>query len=344
MFKSSVNAKSPTKICISSHSPADAYVIITAMGIIIAVDIGGTQIRVAAFHRDSIEPIDEVRRIPTHSTQGTPFERLCMQIEAIWPKNEQVETIVVASPGPLDPESGIVFSAPNIPGWENFPLRDELIKRFGVPALINNDAKLAALGEWHFGAGKGHHHVLYITLSTGIGGGVISQDHILQGVRGLATEVGHLTVLPDGPLCSCGQRGHLEAVASGPAIARYVQEQLASGAASSLQGKSNLSARDVSAAAATGDTLAVEALARAGYFIGQALAGLLHLFNPSIVIFGGGVSFSGPLLFDPVKESLEKHIMDKAFLKDLQITNAKLGDDAGLLGALTLALISGPEH
>ncbi len=313
------------------------------MGIIIAVDIGGTQIRVAAFHRESTKPI-EVRRAPTRSSQGTPFERLCAEIEAIWPKNERVDTIVVASPGPLDPESGVVFSAPNIPGWENFPLRDELIKRFGVPTLINNDASLAALGEWHFGAGKGHHHVLYITISTGIGGGVISEDHLLKGVHGLATEVGHVTILPDGPLCSCGQRGHLEAIASGPAIVRYVQEQIEGGAASSLEGRSALSARDVSAAAANGDALAVEALARAGHYIGQALAGFLHLFNPSIVIFGGGVSFSGPLLFDAVKESLEKHIMDKSFLIDLQITNAELGDDAGLLGALTLALISIPAE
>jgi glucokinase len=312
------------------------------MGIIIAVDIGGTQIRVAAFRRASTEPI-QIRRTPTHSTEGTPFERLCAEIQAIWPKEEPVETIVVATPGPLDPQTGIVFSAPNIAGWENFPLRDELQKRFGVPTQIGNDANLAALGEWYLGAGKGHHHLLYITISTGIGGGVISNDRLLQGVRGLATEVGHVTVLPNGPLCGCGQRGHLEAFASGPAIARYVQEQLAGGTASSLAGKDNLSARDVASAAAGGDALAVQALARAGYFIGRAVSDMLHLFNPSIVIFGGGVSFSGPLLFDPLKESLAKHVMDPSYLKDLQITNAVLGDDAGLLGALTLALISTPE-
>jgi glucokinase len=273
------------------------------MGIIIAVDIGGTQIRVAAFRRGETEPTD-IRRTATRSTDGTPFERMCAEIEAIWPEKEPVEIIVVASPGPLDPQSGVVFSAPNIPGWDDFPLRDELHKKFGVPVRIDNDAKLAALGEWHFGAGRGHHHVLYITISTGIGGGVISDDRVLQGVRGLATEVGHITVLPDGPLCSCGQRGHLEAIASGPGIARYVEEELAAGASSSLQGRAELSGRDVSAAAAQGDALAVRALARAGHFIGQALAELLHMFNPSIVIFGGGVSFSGPLLFDPVKESL----------------------------------------
>lgn len=313
------------------------------MGIIIAVDIGGTQIRVAAFERGNIEPI-EVRRTPTRSSEGTPFERMCAEIKAIWPKNEPVETIVVGSPGPLDPESGIIFYAPNIPGWNNFPLKDNLQKQFGVPALIGNDANLAALGEWHFGAGKGHRHVLYITISTGIGGGVISNDRLVLGVRGLATEVGHVTVLPGGPMCNCGHAGHLEAIASGPSIARYVEEQIAGGVASALKGKVNLSARDVSEAAAKGDALAVQALARAGQFIGQALADFLHLFNPSIVIFGGGVSFSGPLLLDPVKESLQKHIMDPSYLKDLQITNAALGDDAGLLGALALGMISETEN
>ncbi len=313
------------------------------MGIIIAVDIGGTQIRVAAFRRGSIEAL-EVRRTPTRSNEGTAFERMCATIQAVWPKDEPVETIVVATPGPLNPETGVIFSAPNIPGWENFPLRDEIYRRFGVHTLIGNDANLAALGEWHFGAGKGHHHVLYLTISTGIGGGVISDNRLLQGVRGLATEVGHITVWPDGPLCNCGQRGHLEAIAAGPAIAHYVEEQLAGGALSSLQGKSPLSARDVSAAAAQGDALAIQALARAGFFIGRALADWLHLFNPSIVIFGGGVSFSGALLLDPVKESLEKHVMDRSYLQDLVITNAALGDDAGLLGALALALISAHDH
>jgi len=312
------------------------------MGIIIAVDIGGTQIRVATFHRDSVTPV-EVRRAATRSAQGTPFERLCAEIAAIWPKDEPVETIVVGTPGPLDPQTGIVFSAPNIAGWENFPLRDELQKVFSVPVLIENDANVAALGEWNFGAGKGHHHVLYITISTGIGGGVISRDHLLQGSRGLATEVGHVTIAPDGPICNCGQRGHLEALASGPAIARYVSEQIERGAASTLKGRSAITAQDVSAAAAKGDALSIQALARAGQYIGQALADLLHMFNPSIVIFGGGVSFSGALLFDPVKESLKKHIMTESYLDGLQIVNAQLGDDAGLLGALTLALVSEPK-
>jgi glucokinase len=264
---------------------------------------------------------------------------MCALIQSIWPDEEAVEKIVVAMPGPLDPATGVIYSAPNIPGWENFPIADEIERRFGVHARIGNDANLAALGEWRFGAGKGHHHVLYLTVSTGIGGGVISDDRLLEGARGLATEVGHIKVLPDGPLCGCGQRGHLEAVAAGPAIARYVSEQLAGGAESTLRDCEKVTARDVSEAAAHGDALAIHALERAGTYIGEALADFLHLFNPSIVIFGGGVSFSGEFLLGPVRAALEKNVMDKFYLQDLVITTAALGDDAGLLGALALGLL-----
>jgi glucokinase len=307
------------------------------MTIIIALDIGGTQIRAAAFRRGSTTP-ETVQRTPTRG-EGTAFERMCALIQSIWPEHGAVEKIVVALPGPLNPETGVIFSAPNIAGWENFPIGPELEKRFGVPARIGNDANLAALGEWRFGVAQGHHHVLYLTISTGIGGGVISDDRLLLGFRGLAGEVGHVTVLPDGPLCGCGQRGHLETLAAGPAIARYVQEQIKGGATSSLQGKKKITAREVSEAASQGDVLAIQALERAGTYIGQALASYLHLFNPSIVIFGGGVSFSGNLLLGPVKAALEKHVMDKSYLKDLVIANAALGDDAGLMGALALGLL-----
>ncbi len=307
------------------------------MAIIIAVDIGGTQIRAAAFRRGSTTPI-EVRRTPTRGEEPA-FERMCTLIQSIWPEHEPVEKIVVATPGPLNPVTGVIYSAPNIPGWENFPISDELERRFGTRAKIGNDANLAALGEWRFGAGKGHHHVLYITVSTGIGGGVIVDDRLLEGSRGLATEVGHIKVLPDGPMCGCGQRGHLEALASGPAIARFVGEQIASGVDSTLKGREKLTARDVSEAASQGDALAIQALERAGTYIGEALADFLHLFNPSIVIFGGGVSFSGELLFGPIRAGLEKSVMDTFYLQDLVITNAALGDDAGLLGALALGLL-----
>jgi glucokinase len=307
------------------------------MTMIIAIDIGGTQIRAAAYRRGSITP-ETVQRIPTRG-EGTAFERMCGLIQSIWPEHGTVERIVVATPGPVNPEAGIVYSAPNIEGWDNFPIGPELSARFGVPAKIGNDANLAALGEWRFGAAKGHHDVLYLTISTGIGGGVISGDRLLLGTRGLAGEVGHITVQPNGPLCGCGQRGHLETFAAGPAIARYVTEQIASGVASTLKVKEKITARDVSEAASQGDALAIQALERAGTFIGEALADFLHLFNPSIVIFGGGVSFSGKFLLEPVRAALARRTMNASYLQDLVITNAALGDDAGLLGALALGLL-----
>ena len=307
------------------------------MSIIIAVDLGGTQIRAAAYRRGSLEPV-ELQRTPTKG-EGLAFERMCTLIQSLWPQHEVVEKIVVASPGPQNPETGVIYSAPNIKGWDNFPIGPELEKRFGVQVKIGNDANLAALGEWRFGAGQGHHHLIYMTISTGIGGAVINDGRLLLGTRGLATEMGHVTVLPGGPLCGCGQHGHLEALASGPAIARYVHEQIAAGTISSLQNKEKITAHDGSKAAELGDALAIHALGRAGNYIGQALASFLHLFNPSIVIFGGGVSFSGKLLIDPVKESLHKHVMDASYLTDLKIAHAALGDNAGLMGALALGLL-----
>jgi len=307
------------------------------MSIIIVVDIGGTQIRAAAYKRGSLEPVD-LRRTPTRG-DGSAFERMCTLIQSIWPEHESVEKIIVALPGPVDPETGIIFSAPNISGWENFPIGPEIEKRFGTHTKIGNDANLAALGEWRFGAGQGHHHLLYLTISTGIGGGIISDDHLLLGSHGLAAEMGHILVLPDGPICGCGQRGHLEALACGPAITRYVQEQISSGVESMLKTGQPLTARDVSNAAADGDWLAIQALENAGTYIGQALATFLQILNPSVVIFGGGVSFSGKFLLNPIRTSVEKHVMDKSYLKDLIITNAQLGDDAGLMGALALGLL-----
>ena len=306
------------------------------MATYITVDIGGTHIRVALFNEDSNVPLVH-KRIRTHAGDQSPFDRMVGLIRSVYPTNDEVLSITVATPGPVNPYSGVLASAPNIRGWENLPLGPKLEAEFGIPAHIGNDANLAALGEWRFGAARGHKHVLYLTISTGIGAGVIVDDRLLLGLHGLAAELGHVTVMPDGPLCGCGHRGHLEAIAAGPAIARYTQEKLAQGAASSLRGVEEVSAKTITEAARQGDALALEALARSGEFIGIALADFLAIFNPSIVVFGGGVSMSGELLLGPVRESLRTHVLDEAYLKDLTITQAALGDESGLLGALALA-------
>ena len=305
------------------------------MSVILAIDIGGTQLRVAIYPKDSTEPVT-IQRAPTRGMEDGAFDRLTALLDSVWPK-EPVEAISVAAPGPLNPYLGVIIETPNIPAWKNYPLAQMLTDRYQVPTFLGNDANLAALGEWKYGAGQGHHDIVYLTISTGLGGAAICSDMLVEGWRGMATELGHVTVLPGGPVCSCGVRGHLEAVAAGPAIAKYVGEKIAEGRQSILQPGTTLTAREVAEAAKQGDELAKEAFVRAGGFIGQATADFLHIFNPSIVIFGGGVSLSGDLIMDPIRESMRRNVMDPAYLDGLKLATAKLGDDAGLLGSLAQA-------
>ena len=305
------------------------------MSLIVAVDIGGTHIRAAAYEPDSISPLFH-QRTRSHGTEAGVFDRLVQTIESVWQPGE-VAAIGMASPGPLDPHTGTILDTPNIPEWVNFPVGQKLCEYFGVPVFLDNDANLAGLAEWQYGAGQGHNDLVYLTISTGIGGGVISNGHLLQGYRGMGAELGHMTIDPDGPPCGCGFPGHIESFSSGPAIARYVREQIRLGRESSLEFESTLSAAQVADAAFQGDALAISAYERAGYYLGIAVANYLAVFDPSILIFGGGVSKSGELLFKPFRESLEKHVFHPHYLDDLIITKAALGDDAGLLGALALA-------
>jgi glucokinase len=263
--------------------------------------------------------------------------RLVELVRSVWPAGHTVACIGVAAPGPVDPVAGVVLRAPSLPGWENLPLRAILSNALQTPVYVANDANVAALGEWVYGAGQGHQDLIYLTISTGIGGGIIVNGQLLLGANGLAGEVGHVTVLPDGPICSCGRRGHLEALASGPSIAGWVQEQLQSGAPSILPQEMPLSAMQIANAAVEGDHLALAAFERAGTYLGEALANLINIFNPSAVILGGGVSCSGELLLTPIRKVLQRQVYSYQFLEKLKLTVAALGDEAGLLGALALA-------
>jgi len=302
----------------------------------IAIDIGGTQTRAALFAPQSSTPI-LTQRISTQKESETPLERLLGLIASIWEQSQPVLAIGVAAASPVDPYRGIVIDAPNIPGWVNLPLRQYIEDRFHVPVALGNDANLAALAEWKFGSGKGHRNMIYITVSTGIGGGVILDNQLLLGERGMAGELGHITVLPDGPLCGCGQRGHLEAVASGPSIARWVELELGQGIPSILKAGHSLTAKEVASAASQGDALAKAAFQRAGTFLGRTFADYLHIFNPTAIIVGGGVSRAGPLIFDPIRAAMQSSVMSPQFLDNLTLTTAALGDEVGLMGALALA-------
>jgi glucokinase len=308
------------------------------MSLIVAVDIGGTHIRTAAYEPNSITPVAHQRTRSNGSEPGV-FGRLVQAIDSVWQPGK-VEAIGMASPGPLDPHTGTILDTPNIPEWENFAVGPKLCEHFGVPVYLDNDANMAGLAEWQFGAGVGHDHLVYLTISTGIGGGVISHGRLLQGFRGMGAELGHMIVDPNGPPCGCGRNGHVESFSSGPAIARYVSERTQAGENSSLKGRPKITAAHVAEAARQGDTLAVAAFERAGHYLGIAVANYLAIFDPSILIFGGGVSQADDLLFKPFRESLEKHVFHPHYLDQLIITKAALGDNAGLLGALALARIS----
>jgi glucokinase len=309
---------------------------------IIAVDFGGTNIRVAYFPTAKPPPKKQSKS-PTHASEGPEavIARLIVAIQAMIPKKHESLRIGVGSPGPLDPVRGIIYNAVNLPGWVNIPLKEKLETHFSCPVDVGNDANLAALGEWRFGAGRGTNNLVYLTISTGIGGGVIIDGRLLVGAQGLGAEVGHITVEPGGPVCGCGQHGHLEAVAAGPAIARRAMELLEAGRSSILNEKLEtaepLTSADVGKAANQGDTLAREIIEYAGEKIGRAMADLAHLFNPEIFILGGGVSQIGPLLFESVERALRSYVMDSAYVEDLRVLPAALGDDAGLIGAMVLA-------
>ncbi len=315
----------------------------------IAVDIGGTNIR-AARYTPQAKLVARSRR-PTPKT-GDDGEVLTQLLETIGevmptdPNEKDVKAIGICAPGPLDPHAGILFRAVNVPAWINYPLRQNVENAFGLPVALGNDANLAVMGEWKFGAGRGHNDILYLTISTGIGGGVIANGRLLVGAHGLATELGHVTVVPDGPICTCGRRGHLEAMAAGPALALTARTRLKAGVASSIADMVNgdfemVTAQHVGMAAKNGDAFAKSILAEAGTYIGHAVGDFLHFSNPSLVVIGGGVAINvGDLLLGPMRAAMIRRVMDEHYV--CEIVLAELGDDVGLLGTLALAMESYP--
>lgn len=309
--------------------------IILIMKQFICLDVGGTNIRAALFNENNIHPL-QMQKIPTRKNNQKAEDRICELIRLISPKTDNLSAIAVAVPGFVDAESGIVIRAVNIPGWDYLPLKKILENEFKKPIFIENDARLAALGEWKYGAATGYHDLIYLTISTGIGGGVILKDQLLTGARGLATELGHTTIIPDGPLCNCGQKGHLEAISSGTAIAHFVLNELANGKKSILSKKKLITSKEIAEAANAGDELSQNAFQYAGTFLGKAVTNFLHIFNPSCIVFGGGVSLTGELLLNPMVKEIEKSVISKEYLKTLKIALALLGDNAGLVGGMVL--------
>jgi glucokinase len=309
---------------------------------VVAIDLGGTSTR-AGFYANAEPPAQAQRKLPTPSKLGPDavLERIVQAIEAVLPPEAHPDRIGVGAPGPLDPYRGVVLDAPNVAGMVDMPLRDRISERFGCPVALGNDANLAALGELRYGAGRGAKNLLYLNIGTGIGGGVIADGHLLLGKRGLAAELGHMQVQTSGERCGCGQVGHLEAIANGPAIARAARQRLLSGEPSSLirlpGSPDSVTTNDIGRAALQGDPLARSVLEEAGRAIGLHLASLVHAFDPEVIVLGGGVSLIGPLFFEPIERAMRMHVMHPAYLDGLRLVASELGDEAGLIGAMILA-------
>jgi glucokinase len=315
----------------------------------IGVDIGGTNIRAARFRPNSHFPEHKIKTL-TLASGGLDIvlERMEAAVrDAAGIHFDDIAAIGIAAPGPIDPRSGTILNAPNLSGWTDLPLQRLMEERLGRRVYLGNDANVAALGEWKFGAGRGHNDVLYLTISTGIGAGLIAGGRMLVGASGLAAEVGHMLAVPDGPMCGCGLRGHLEAVASGTAIGRETRARLEAGqgVGSLLRGMSGgdltrVTAELVGAAAQAGDEFATQQITEAGTHIGRTVASLLHVLNPSIVVFGGGVSLLGEVILEPIRAATRANTMSVAYWRNCPMVLAALGDDAGLVGAGALAMES----
>jgi glucokinase-like ROK family protein len=327
----------------ASGRPPVALEINPNQGLVAAVDMGAMHLSVALgdFSARILEEIE----VPFRVDQG-PEESL-QQADATLRellKNRGLSTsdlaaIGVGVPGPVIAEKGMVMAPPIMPGWDRFPIRLTLESQWGTAVTLNNDAELGALGEWAYGAGRGEKNLAFIKVGSGIGAGLIINQQIYGGTTGSAGEIGHLTVDENGPLCTCGNRGCLEAFAGGHAIASQARKLVASGKRTLLSelNADSISARDVAEAARRGDLTAQEIIQRSGTFIGIAIAGLINLINPSTVIIGGGVAQVGDLLTGPIRQAVRERSL-RASEHGVRITTAMLGRRSSLIGALVQAI------
>lgn len=251
-----------------------------------------------------------------------------------------IKAVGVGVPGPIVAEAGMVSGPPIMPGWDGFPIRDTLQETWSCPVSLNNDAELGALGEWAYGAGRGERNLAYIKVGTGIGAGLLLDGQIYRGVTGSAGEIGHITIDENGPLCQCGNRGCLEAMAGGDAIAQRAIEAIHKGQRTILAEKSPvemITAQDVIAAARRGDLFAQHLVAEAGAHLGTAIANVVNLFNPSMVVIGGGVALIGDLLLDPIRRTVQDRSLRVAS-RAVRITAALLGRRSSGMGAVVQGL------
>ncbi len=310
----------------------------------IGVDLGGTDIKVAVVDCEGAVLYSDCAPTEAHRGYGHTINNIIRAINNILQKNNldisQIGGIGVGCPGQVDPEKGLVKFLPNIPGWINIELADILEKELGLKAGVDNDVRCAALGEQKFGAGKGYNNIVCITVGTGIGSGIIMNGKLIRGANSCAGEIGHM-ILRDtgGKFCGCGNTGCFETLASGPSIVEMAENYIMGGKSSKfkeLAGDGPITPELVARAAGFGDEVAKAIFKQAGYWIGIALTNVVNLLNPEIIIIGGGVAKSGNLLLEPIRKTVRERAL-KTALENLQIVEAQLGNDAGMIGASLLA-------
>jgi glucokinase len=311
------------------------------MGLTIGVDVGGTKI--AAGVVDHAGRLVATQRRETPATDTAAVVRTIGDLVSELRTQHDVQAVGIGAAAFIDKARATVLFAPNL-AWRDTPLRAEVERRVRLPTVVENDANAAAWGEFRFGAGAAADDMLLVTVGTGVGGGLVIDGSLYRGGFGVAAEIGHLRVVPGGHLCGCGNRGCLEQYASGRALVREAKE-VALANSPQAAGILELAGGDVDAitgpmvtkAAATGDGFAVELLGEVGRWLGEGIASLAAVLDPTMVVLGGGVSEAGALLLDPVLTAFRQSLTGRRHRPELTLALATLGNTAGLIGAADLA-------
>jgi glucokinase len=314
---------------------------------VVGVDLGGTKILAAVVNAEGQIVAESKQKTKPKDGQDAVIERMAETVRRSvqeagldW---EEVQAVGVGVPGPMDPETGIVYNPPNLPGWNQVPLGRRLSEALGVPVFLENDVNLGTLGEHALGAGRGTKDMVGIFVGTGIGGGLILDGKLRSGYRHAAAEIGHMILMPDGPVCGCGKRGCVEALASRTAIERDIYLGLAAGRESLIpkltEGEANrLTSGLLVKAWSRGDPLVREIIGRAQWYLGLLTASIVNLIDPEMVVFGGGVAQGlGEDFLPPICVIARQYCIQQMNADKVRIVAATLGDYAGVLGAAVLA-------
>ena len=312
-------------------------------GPILGIDIGGTKLAVGVATPDGRLLSDRTQ--PSDAADGPDpmIARVVAMARAVVADAGlalgQIAAVGIGCGGPLDPWRGVILNALNNPGWIDVPLVARIEAELGRPAHLDNDANAAALGEHRFGAGRGTADMVYLTISTGVGGGLILDRRLYHGTNGNAGELGHISVqVHGGRPCHCGSIGCIEAYCSGTNIAARFREALATGATTAIdRDPAAITAEDVASAVRDGDPLASSIWAETMELLGGGIVSIVHAFNPELVVLGGGVTRAGDLLFEPVRRVVHERAMPW-LAEPVRIVPAELGDMTGVLGAVAVAL------